>query len=81
MKLPSELEYLLGDVVARRILQPEHSLERIRLGVLSEEDKQELISALTQELLCTGLGDDDEPNGRGLLIEDLIDRINGVNWS
>ena len=81
MKLSSELDFLLRQVVTRRISQPAEVLDRIRLGLLSEEDKQELISALTQELLCTGLAGDDEPNGRGLLIEDLIDRINAVNRS
>jgi len=42
---------------------------------LTEEHRDELRQTLTHELMETGLREDDEPNGRGLLLEELIDKL------
>jgi hypothetical protein len=42
---------------------------------LTEEQQDELRQTLTDEIMETGLREDDEPNGRGLLLEELIDKL------
>jgi hypothetical protein len=42
---------------------------------LTNDQREELRQILTDELMETGLGDDDEPNERGLLLEELIDKL------
>jgi hypothetical protein len=44
-------------------------------AVLTNDQREELRQILTDELMETGLGDDDEPNERGLLLEELIDKL------
>lgn len=48
------------------------SLQEVQL---TEYQREELRQAVTDELTETGLRDDDEPNARGLLLEELIDRL------
>ena len=48
------------------------SLQKIQL---TAEQREDLRQAVTDELIETGLRDDDEPNERGLLLEELIDRL------
>lgn len=42
---------------------------------LTEYQRDELRQAVTDEFSETGLRKDDEPNERGLLLEELIDRL------
>ena len=72
------MEYVLRDVVRRRAPQLANIVDQAHFGPLCYEEKEALIAALTEELLSTGLKEDDEPNGRGLLIEDLMDRVNSI---
>ncbi|MGH8085512.1 MAG: hypothetical protein ACREPV_09580 [Lysobacter sp.] len=44
--------------------------------VLDENKRELLIDALINELSDTGLCKDDEPNRRGLQIEELVDFVN-----
>ena len=74
--LPSELEYMLKDIISRRCSSLVDILKKIELGILTEAEKKSLIDVLTEEFCATGLDKDDEPNGRGVLIEDLIDFVN-----
>ncbi|KRG72543.1 hypothetical protein ABB28_14450 [Stenotrophomonas chelatiphaga] len=52
---------------------PEEGVER-----LAENDRELLIAALLQELSDTGLGSDDEPNQRGVEIEEIIDFVGSI---
>ncbi len=48
------------------------SLEQVPLTFEQREDMRE---AIADELVETGLGEDDEPNEKGLLLENLIDHL------
>lgn len=72
------MEYMLRDVVSRRAPQLVSIVDQAHLAPLGHDEKEALIAALTEELLSTGLREDDEPNGRGLLIEELIDCVNRI---
>ena len=43
---------------------------------LTDEDRENLVEAISTEFSATGLRPDSEPNQRGLQLEDLLDRIN-----
>ncbi len=45
------------------------------LAELTDAQRTDLRHMLTDELVAAGLGDDDEPNERGFVIEDLIDLL------
>jgi hypothetical protein len=66
-----EFDALLRQVVERHC--PEHLSKLAKLGELSDSERLALQQAVADELLATGLGDDDEPNERGLSLESLID--------
>lgn len=70
------MDYLLRDIINRRNPALVGAAKKIELGILTEEERKLLIDILTEELCSTGLGEDDEPNGRGLVIEDIIDYVN-----
>ena len=42
---------------------------------LAEDQREELRQTLTDEFIETGLRENDEPNERGLLLEELVDRL------
>jgi hypothetical protein len=67
---------LLNEVLKR---SPDVIVEPNLIGTakLSHQDRDRLIEVILAELTATGLMEDDEPNERGLLLEDLIDAING----
>lgn len=73
LKVPFHLRALLDEVCAKNGCH--RSLEKMEGGEYSLEgnDREWLIDVLVQELLDTGLNVNDEPNGRGLDIEALID--------
>ena len=50
-------------------------LDSIGIIPLTDEQREEFRGAIADELLETGLNESDEPNQRGLLLEDLIDRL------
>lgn len=68
------LHSLLVAIAAKRSFQlPDEGVNH-----LLERDRELLIDALLQELSETGLGSDDEPNQRGLEIEELIDLMGPI---
>jgi hypothetical protein len=66
-----ETNDLLRHVVEKHC--PEHLNNLRRLGELTHGEKLALQQAVADEFLATGLGEDDEPNERGLRLEALID--------
>lgn len=73
MSEEDRVKALLLEIVQRRD-PPAHFLLD-RLGSLSDHERETLRSLLADELVETGLGPDDEPNARGIELEDLIDRL------
>jgi len=45
---------------------------------LTTDQREEIRNALAAELVQNGLGEDDEPNERGLLLERLIDLLGHI---
>lgn len=75
LQLPSKMSELLSEIVWKRdptMVGVVASLQDVQLTV---DQREELRQAVTDELMETGLRDDDEPNERGLLLEELIDRL------
>ncbi|HDS1221131.1 hypothetical protein NJH49_19125 [Stenotrophomonas maltophilia] len=72
--ISSHLNSLLAEIAAR------HSFKLPEEGVkhLLERDRELLIDVLLQELSETGLGSDDEPNQRGVEIEEIIDFVSSI---
>ncbi|MBP6940667.1 MAG: hypothetical protein KBB65_02745 [Syntrophorhabdaceae bacterium] len=71
---PEESDFL------QKVLLKHHSsllkiMDSIGMVPLTDEQREKLREVLANELLETGLGKDDEPNERGLLLEGLIDRL------
>ena len=75
LQLPSRMLELLSEIVWKRepsLIGAVASPQNIQL---TDEQRQDLRQAVTDELIETGLRDNDEPNERGLLLEELIDRL------
>lgn len=68
------LQALLVEIAER------HSIDLPAGGVshLAEDDRDVLLDALLQEFSRVGLESDDEPNQRGLDIEELIDIVGSI---
>lgn len=77
MTLPiaSRLHALLVEIAAKRSFQ----LPQEGVALLAEHDRELLIDALLQEFSETGLGSDDEPNQRGVEIEEIIDLVGSIS--
>jgi hypothetical protein len=72
--LSAKLSALLSEVLWKR--DPSMiGIVAFQSAVLTNDQREELRQILTDELIDTGLGDDDEPNERGLLLEELIDKL------
>jgi hypothetical protein len=72
--LSAKLSALLSEVLWKR--DPSMiGIVAFQSAVLTNDQREELRQILTDELMDTGLGDDDEPNERGLLLEELIDKL------
>lgn len=76
IRLPAELDFLLRDVARQQHV--DISLLRNEEGdwMLDSIQRQELMDAVSDEFACSGLKPDDEPNERGLALENLLDRLN-----
>lgn len=48
-------------------------VEKVGVTTLTENEREDLRGAIASELCETGLGSGDEPNQRGLVLEELID--------
>lgn len=77
--MPQHLRGLLNEILEKHKLGPQ--LEEALAGRrgFDEGARELLVDALVYEFSETGLCTDDEPNERGLQIEELIDFIN-ASW-
>jgi CRISPR/Cas system-associated endonuclease Cas1 len=69
----SLLQRILEEVVRARAPERLSLISRVREGSLVPDEMEELREILADELVEEGLGTDDEPNERGLLVEAAID--------
>ncbi len=67
---------LLLEVVAKRRPELLALAAAAAEGRLNLHERKKLIDVVAAELLATGFAGDDEPNRRGLALENLLDRIN-----
>jgi hypothetical protein len=73
--LKSEETDLLREILLRHRSPLSTMIDSIGIVPLTNEQREELRGVIADELVETGLGKDDEPNERGLLLERLIDRL------
>lgn len=72
--ISSRLHSLLVEIAAKRRFQlPDEGVKH-----LLERDRELLIDLLLQEFSETGLGSDDEPNQRGVEIEEIIGFVGSI---
>jgi hypothetical protein len=70
---------LLREVVETHGRRSRSLVETIGTRLLTPEEREALRYLVSEELVRTGLGNDDEPNERGLLLEDLITWLGQVS--
>lgn len=75
LKLKKESEALLRSVLSTQRPELLHLLDSPSETEVSNEQLDELRQIVTDEFSETGLREDDEPNSRGLLLENLIDEL------
>ena len=75
LALPAKLSALLSEVVWKRNPDMIGIVASFQNVGLTETQREELRQTLTDELIDTGLRENDEPNERGLLLEELIDKL------
>lgn len=66
---------LLREVISKHQPSLLTIIDQLGIKPLTPEQRDELRAAVADELAETGLREDFEPNRRGLLLEDLIDRL------
>jgi hypothetical protein len=74
-QLSQEMRKLLGEIVCSRRPDLLGLLDLSTDTKLTEEQREDLRLAVADELLETGLQENDEPNKRGLLLDELISRL------
>jgi hypothetical protein len=75
LSLPKGQQKILRETLLSRapgFLSLLDSPEDVRL---SADQRDELRQIVTDEFCATGLGEDDEPNARGLILENIIDHL------
>lgn len=75
IKLSPPMKGLLSEVVSKRCPHLASLLVSLEDTELTDTQRDELWDAIADEFSETGLKEDDEPNGRGLMLEDLIGRL------
>jgi len=80
-RLTPQLIDLLEDAVRKQRPTLAPLLAKLKADALSEDERRALIDVISSEFCASGLGADDEPNERGLLLETLLDRLNAVGSS
>lgn len=73
--LKSEDLRLLKQILVRRNTTLVALTDNLGAAVLTAELREALRQAVAAELCSSGLGPDDEPNGRGIKLERLIDAL------
>lgn len=66
---------LLLAVVTKHVPELHPVLEEVGIQGLNADQRSALREAITSEFIQTGLKPDDEPNARGLALEELVDKI------
>lgn len=66
------MEELLMEVLEKRRPDLLRLLPPYRESYLTDLERDEIIDAVTDEFTATGLRSDDEPNERGIRLDDLI---------
>lgn len=74
--LSPEMDALLQEVAGKHGLDTTEQRQSQGRWLLSSQDRDQLIDAVTLEFTATGLDADDEPNRRGLELEGLVDHLN-----
>jgi len=80
LKLKPEMKELLTEVLEKRrpdllkLIPPYGEID------LTEFERDEIIDAVTDEFTSTGLKEDDEPNQRGILLDDLIGALASASY-
>lgn len=78
VKLKPHLAQLLRDLAARGYMDP-NAIKDLGNGRYDVQlPKDAIMDAISSEFIATGLLEDDEPNARGLLLEELLDRVNAI---
>lgn len=75
VQLSAQLAELLSEVVKKHCPHLTSLLDSHGHIELTDSQRDELQGAAGDEFLATGLEENDEPNKRGLLLEDLIGRL------
>ena len=75
LSLPAKMSALLSEVLSKRNPSMMGIVASFQNVGLTDDQREELRQTLTDELIETGLREDDEPNERGLLLEELIDKL------
>jgi hypothetical protein len=70
---------LLREVIERQAPQLSSLLPRANLNALLPNERTQLCDLIVTEFMQTGRRPDDEPNPRGLKLEELLDEINRPN--
>jgi hypothetical protein len=73
---PAQMD-LLREVVEKHAPALLPLLEGGRIFALSDDDAAAFSAAIADEFIATGLQADDEPNDRGLALEELVDKVFG----
>lgn len=75
LAISAKLSALLSEVVWKRNPSMIGIVASFQNIGLTDDQREELRQILTDELIETGLHENDEPNERGLLLEELIDKL------
>ena len=75
LRLPKEMADVLREVVQNQRPDLLTILDSPADFELTEQQRDDLRQAVTDEFCQTGLKENDEPNQRGLLLEEIIDRL------
>lgn len=75
LTLSPRMRELLMEVVGKHRPHLVSLLTSLQTIELNESQRDELRQVVTDELCETGFREDDEPNARGRLLEDLIDHL------
>lgn len=80
LKLKPQMEELLTEVIEKRRPDLLKLMPPYREIDLTEDERDEIIDAVTDEFTSTGLKEDDEPNERGIRLDDLIGSLAAASY-
>jgi hypothetical protein len=80
LKLKPEMEELLREVLEKRRPDLLKLIPPYREIDLTDFELDEVIDAVTDEFTATGLKEDDEPNQRGIRLDDLIGALAAASY-